>query len=164
MRRKGSGGKRRDRAGHLGLDEGTRGHGREGLEHIWWAPAVAATLGGVQASRGSDNMAVLWTGSDSILEAVVTAPGAESGVTRQTREPHRVTAKENRVMSQADIANSALRKVASGTKAEMLGYVERVESDRALHCSLADIYYSLTFGGYTDILIILGRISDPGVF
>ena len=65
-------------------------------------------------------------------------------------------------MSQADIADSALRKVASGAKAEMLGYVERVECGRALHCSLADIYYSLAFGGYTDILIIFGGISDPG--
>ena len=71
-------GKRRDRDGHLGLDEGTSGHGREGLEHIRWAPAVVATQRGVQASRGSDNMGVLWTGCGSILEAVVTAPGADS--------------------------------------------------------------------------------------
>ena len=35
------------------IDEGTHGHGRGGLVHIRWAPAVVATLGGAQAPRAT---------------------------------------------------------------------------------------------------------------
>ena len=63
-----------------------------------------------------------------------------------TRAPQRDSKGESS-NEPADIADSALRKAASGAKAEMLGDVERVDCGRALHCSLADIYYSLTFRG-----------------
>ena len=69
-------------------------------------------------------MAVLWTGGNSILEAVVTAPGAESGMTKQTREPPQSESKGESSDGPADISDNALRKVASGAKAG-LGDVER---------------------------------------
>ena len=78
-------------------------------------------------AEGNDNMAVLWAGGDSILEVVVSAPGAESGVTRQIREPPQRDSKGESSNEPADIADSAPRKAARGAKAEMLGDVERGE-------------------------------------
>ena len=83
--------------------------------------------------EGSDSMAVLWTGCGSILEAVVTALGAESGA----RSARRLAVQRRRCW----------------------GYVERVECSRALHCSLADIYYPLTFRGSYKYLVIFFFLS-----
>ena len=82
-----------------------------------------------------------------------------------TRAPQRDSKGESS-NEPADIADGALRKVASSAKAEMLGYVERAECGRTLHCSLADIYYSLTFRGsyrYFDYFFLsFFGILDPG--
>ena len=87
-RRKGSRGKRGGNGGHRGSEEGTRGHGCEGLVHIRWGmSAVGATryARGSAGIEGNDNMALLGAGRDS--GGGCRGAGRESGVaTRRTRE------------------------------------------------------------------------------